>query len=228
MSTNAGDWRRNIARVLAQATDDDVRDGVAFYQEFHGVARVLTRVYGLASVAHGAGVLAALSPMNNWDDNVSDAFAVAKWWTVRRRWAPTWTVKRSGEGVDVVCPPTVRTTHPNRLKAQRIASSEHPEHVLRGLKIRAFYLNIVSPLAGLGVAVDRHLACAAAGRVMTEHQVSALLRLHYRGIERTYVDLAAREGLLGNQLASVVWFAWRRMKLAGTLSQARLILELAA
>lgn len=191
-------YRANIEAALALATADEIRDGLAFYQEFRGVAVVLQRLYGLPSVAHGAGILAALSPMNDWHSNVADAFAVCR---------------DNGELT------RVRTTHPNRDKALLIRSGRHPEHVLTGRKVRAFYVCTLAPEAGFAVAVDRHLACAAAGEVLDDHGISRLLSRHYRQIEGAYLGLAAEHGILGHQLASVVWFAWRRMKARGTLGQ---------
>jgi len=198
----------NIRRVLALATADEIRDGLAFYWEFHGVARVLAAAYGLRSIAHGAGLLAALSPMNNWHDNVTDAFHVAQWTSrglCRLDDTSTW--------------PVVRTTQPNREKAVRIGLGDHPEHVLKGRKVRSFYLCTAAPDAGCCIAVDRHLACAAAGEVLSDHGITSLLATDYLRIERTYMEMAAAEGLLGHQLASVVWFAWRRMKSQSTLGQ---------
>lgn len=198
-------WAANILRVLDHATADELRDGLAFYAEFHGVARVLQRTYYLPSVEHGAGVLAALSPMNDWDSNVSDAFEVC-------RWSPASDLGQSA-------PPRVRTTNPNRDKAVAIRLGAHPEHALKGRKVRAFYLNTAAPGAGLAVAVDRHLACAAVGRPISDHAISSLLSTNYRRIEATYMDIGAAHGLLGHQLASVVWFTWRRMKATATLGQ---------
>lgn len=198
-------YQANIARVLHQATTDEIRDGLAFYNEFHGVARVIATVYGLRSIAHGAGILAALSPMNLWDDNVTDAFNVARW-------------ARDGQN-DSALLPKVRTTNPNRDKALRIAKGEHPEHVLQGRKVRAFYLCTAAPDAGCVVAVDRHLACIAAGAVLDDHGITSLLAQQYAAIEQTYIAMAAAEGLMGHQLASVAWFAWRRMKSQSSIGQ---------
>lgn len=192
----------NIRRVLALATPDEIADGLVAYRMQHGVARVLTSVYGLPSLAHAAGIIASLSPLNNWDDNVTDAFNVAAWSRVP----------------DEIMP-KVRTTYSNRDKAVRIALGEHPEHVLTGRKVRTFYALTVAPDAGCLVAVDRHLACAAAGEVMTEHEITKLLAREYDNIEASFIEIARSNSLLGHQVGSVVWYAWRRMKLQSTLGQ---------
>lgn len=211
----SSDRQANIRHVLAHASDDDIRDGIAFYHEFHGVAVVLHRLYSanVQSVIHAAGIIAALSPMNDWHSNVADAFTVARW-DADEAWR--FTPRETGL-------PRVRTTHPNRDNAVRIRLGEHPELVLAGRKVRAFYQCTAAPDVGGNIAIDRHLACAATGRVLTDHEISAILRADgYPAIEADYATVAHSYGLLAHQVASVVWFAWRRMKVVGTLHQARL------
>lgn len=193
------DYVANIERVLTLATDDEIADGLVAYRMQHGIARVLTGAYRLASIDHAAGIIAALSPLNNWDDNVSDAFAVCRC--------------TNGDK------PVVRTTHINLRKALEIRHGQHPLDVLKGRKVTAFYLLTADPERTDLVPVDRHLAAAAVGRAMSDHETIALLRTRYDEIEQAFLEAGNRHGVHGHQIGSVVWYAWRRMKAAGTLGQ---------
>lgn len=195
-------YRSNIERVLGLATADEIADGLIAYRMQHGIARVIHRVYGTLSLSHAAGLIAALSPLNNWDDNVTDAFAMARW---------------GRDGGDV---PIVRTTGLHRERARRIAAGELPDVVLAGRKVTTFWKLTVDPERDdTGLAIDRHLAAIAAGRVMTEHETSRLLLREYSAIENAYLDVALQHGMRGWQAASVAWYAWRRMKTQRTIGQ---------
>jgi hypothetical protein len=61
---------RNVTRVFRLATSAQVADGLAWYDAAHGIAYALGETYGIGT-NRAAGVLAALSPLRSWGDNVN-------------------------------------------------------------------------------------------------------------------------------------------------------------
>ena len=150
------------------------------------MARVLG-VVGKIEVSQAAGVLAALSPMNDWISNVNDAFSLA----------------RNRESV-------VRTTRINREKALRILDGEKADVVLRGRKVRSFWAGISDPYSSTLVAVDRHLYRAAVGEGMRARD-AAPSRKEYDEIEESFgfVGREVGESVVG--VASTIWIVMRRV-----------------
>jgi hypothetical protein len=182
--------RLNIWHALLSASDTEITEGMSFYDGAHGICRMISRLTNdRVSVSHVAGIYAALSPMNGWEENVANIFSV-----IREQDS---------------C--TVNTSHPNRLKALRIYHGEDPLQVLRGRKVTAFYHSIAGPLNHQHIPIDRHLINLAMGWKLGKNDLSraASSRELYDRIEKVYQDLGAREQL-GNRLASIAWFVQRR------------------
>lgn len=174
----------NVWRVYQGATPEEVRDGGTWYARAHHVARMLAAV-ARRDLRAAAGVLAALSPLNRWEDNVDDAFRLARDPTAK-----------------------VRTTNPNRDKAVAILAGRPPEAVLSGDKILSFWRGIVDPLGAGHVAVDRHLHAAAVG----ERRRYPMPRTpaEYKLFVRWYQDVADATGRPVTAVASTVWLVMRR------------------
>lgn len=188
--------RSNIWRGLLCATDQEINEGMSFYEGAHGLCRLFASIYR-TTTSHVAGIYAALSPMNTWDTNVANIVDVLRY-------------ERNPSQID--SPLSVNTTHKNRDKALAIARGADPLTVLGGRKILAFYRAIADLNDRSSVPVDRHLICLALGRKITSNlELSATLRGNlYSRIESAYLDLGRREGL-GNRLASIAWFVQRRI-----------------
>lgn len=177
----------NIQSVYWQSTDREREAGRRWYEEAHGVARVLATVARL-EVRAAAGLLAALSPLNRWEDSVGDAFRMAR-------------------RVDS----TVRTTHGNRWKAVRILAGEDPDVVLTGPKVRAFWSGIADPQSSTRVAVDRHLYRAACGFEIPPHLADPKSLKEYQEIEHAYAVAAFGCFEPTVSVASTVWLVMRRL-----------------
>jgi len=182
--------RLNIWHALLSASDTEITEGMSFYHGAHGICRMISRLTnGQVPVSHVAGIYAALSPMNGWEENVANIFSVI----------------REQDSCKV------NTSHPNRLKALRIYHGEHPLQVCRGRKVTAFYHSIADPFDTSHIPVDRHLINLAMGWKLGKNDLSraASTRELYDKIESVYQHLGQREQL-GNRLASIAWFVQRR------------------
>lgn len=102
--------------------------GFAWYTNAHREAVRISQTHGHQAtherVQTAAGVIAALSPRAQWAVNIA--------WSAR-----VWDAAETGGVVPAVGLPDGRS------KAWRIANGEHPDDVLRGPKVRAFYRAIM-------------------------------------------------------------------------------------
>jgi hypothetical protein len=126
----------NIIGKYKQASSDFVKGGNEWYSKAHDEA---TRVGG-GDPRRGAGIIAALSPLNNWERNVSEAHELIKTGNVKSALLPA-----------------------NVEKARRIHGGEDPESVLGGHKVTNFFHNIHDPSNPEHVTIDRHAYDIAMG-----------------------------------------------------------------
>lgn len=179
-----------IVDVWRQATVAELVAGLDWYKDANALAVELAP----ANPNAAAGVIAALSPMMDWEQNKVVA---------RRAYADG---KASG------------ALFSNCKKADRILAGERPEDVLGGNKVRAFYSIIADP-SSTAVCVDRHAFDIAVGRVTNNESRQALSRKGvYESFANAYVRAArviVREtgmDVTAAQVQAVTWVTWRRLK----------------
>lgn len=177
----------NVVRVWHAASEDDRLAGRLWYSEAHDIARECPR-----GPAHGAGMLAALSPMTLWDDNVAmyrDLLDGRK--------------PRYQSAVNVA-------------KARACLAGEHWSDVIgpRGRKTRAFAALIEDPDDAYAVCIDRHAFDIAVGRVTSDAERDLLLGRvgTYERFARVYRAAARILGVTPSTVQAATWVAWRNMK----------------
>lgn len=182
-------YTRNITREFRAASAEHREAGMRWYAEAHAEAVALAGKTGL-TVAHGAALLAVLSPMLSWKRNVALAHEMADTGT--------------GRGLG----PSIR-------KAERILAGEAPEAVVGGEKVTAFYRNILSAGADLGVTIDRHAIDVAHGARHAEADRPSPGKRAYAAYADAYTR-AARilsreigEPVSPAQIQAVTWVSWR-------------------
>ena len=127
---------QNIIKKYREATPELLKGGSEWYERAHDEAKKV----GGGDVRKGAGVIAALSPLSDWNRNVAEAHEMRKTGTVRSALIPA--------NVD---------------KAHRILAGEDPHDVLGGHKVRSFFENIHDPSNKGPVTIDRHAYDIAMG-----------------------------------------------------------------
>lgn len=186
--------RRNIWKALLCASDQEIHEGMHFYEGAYGLCRFFSRLHPDVSTEQVAGIYSALSPMNTWDTNVSNILDVLRDWSAA----------------------SVNTTDVNLHKALQIRIGADPLNVLQGRKVRAFYRAISDPSDTTQIPVDRHLINLALG-VFPDKSAQSRLASDpniYTRVENAYLDLGRREKI-GNRLASIAWFVQRRVSRDG-------------
>lgn len=184
----------NSARILdvyRQATLQELQDGLDWYRDAHSIAVALDPARPYAA----AGVLAALSPMMAWGQNVNVA------------------ARAYAEGH------ATGALYRNCAKADAIMAGAEPLDVLGGDKVCNFYKAIANPHDGSAVVIDRHAFDIAVGRITNNKSRAALGRKGvYEAFARAYARaakaIAVETGMDISpcQVQSVTWTVWRRLK----------------
>lgn len=182
----------NIYRVYSLSTDWERESGLSYYRNQHNRLALLASRTGV-SVPTAIGVFCALSPNNDEIGNYRDALTILS-------------------NRDHAFPVRVNTYGANKRKAERICLGEHPLHVLRGNKVRSFYLNTINPSDPFPVTVDGHIANIWAGERRNLVEVArGLTSRHYTSISDGLRTAASQIGILPCQLQSTIWLAWKRL-----------------
>ena len=182
---------RNITRVFRSADAYVIESAGAWYSDAYTVAESLAARYGL-TVEAAVGVIAVLSPMNSWGNNVNLAARII---------AGGGSITTGGLSANIA-------------KANRIILGESPESVVSGQKVSNFYRSILTRGAE-GVTVDRHAFDIAVGVRHTDETrpgigkaVYALITDHYTRAARILSKEYGME-LTPGMVQSVTWVAWR-------------------
>lgn len=184
----------NVLAVYNGATGDQIRWGLQWYFDAHNFA--LTLGGGRAwHLSRNAGIVAALSPMNKWDNNKRKAAELVS----KRGRVPTGRGVANGIGLGN-----------NVAKAVAIYKGAEPLDVLGGDKVRAFYQTILDPTADIDPVIDRHAFDIAVGEVTNEKRRGILSRKGvYHDFARVYREAAKVAGVGASQMQAITWVAWR-------------------
>ncbi len=182
---------RNITAVFRSADADLIAEGMAWYADARRIADALA-VRHAVPVHVAAGVLAALSPLNSWGNNVNLAARMLA----------------SGGTLDS------GYLRANLAKACRIMA-EGSVSALGGLKVTNFYRSIISGGAA-GVTIDSHAWCIAHNDRSRSNSIPSMGEKAYEAIAERYrrasVILSREYGmpLSPAVVQAVTWVVWRR------------------
>jgi|TARA_R110000764_G_scaffold219761_1_gene307543 hypothetical protein len=186
----------NIIKVYKQANASELQHGLTWYAEAKDAAQVIADKYQLP-LHIVIGVIAALSPTNNWTMNLRNGDDMCRIFT-------------QGGYVEDTKPSTYKTM---RDKAWHILQSMPHDlggvvFILNGPKISDF----AQCIAGEDVCViDGHAWCIANDdrRVMQEvPNIGKKLRLE---LQKAYSKAGKKHGLTAYQMQAATWVAWRRI-----------------
>lgn len=187
---------RNITKAYGNATESEVNEGLEWYSEANRIANKLS-LDGLLDKRNGmpetaAGVLAAVSPQTQWEHNILIAAHLI-----------------TGEPLTK----GMFQTNVRLNQARRIINGERPSDVLKGRKVRAFYVCILEPYNHDTVVIDRHAMCAAEGRLMARQEQNKVghSKALYQMYAEAYFAAADQLSLLPCELQAIVWVSWRNL-----------------
>jgi len=176
---------KNVAKYARKASKQNWTKGAQWYPEVNSFCRVLAN-YEHLPLENVAGCVAALSPQCSWPENLRATLALVK----TRTTGPSLTLPR------------------NQSKAFSIVHEGiKPEDVLGGLKVKAFYANILKPQHSKAVTIDTHAARAAFGipDLTTKHLSWIFRPKGNRLLQQAYKNVAKRYKVLPSTLQATVW-----------------------
>jgi hypothetical protein len=187
----------NILAVYNLASADDLREGLAWYNTAHNWCRVMAGANRPHLIARNAGIVAALSPMNAWNNNKRKAAEV-----ISKRGRIT-VVKGQPNGIGLGA---------NVSKAIAIYNGAEPLDILSGDKVRAFYSTILDPQGDVDPVIDRHAFDIAVGERTNDAARTILGRKGiYSAFAHEYREAAAIAGIGAPQMQAVTWITWRNI-----------------
>jgi hypothetical protein len=193
---------KNILSIYSQSTDNEISEGAKWYNNANNLCQLMSAKYNL-SLPHTVGILAALSPATNWNQNVIDVNNLLS-------------LLNAGKDIKSI---TVTTYGGNKLKAYYLYS--HPElneneifKVLLGAskrvnKTSTFYLNILHPDIDQVVTIDRHSFRVNLG--ITKLTEIALTEKRYKLMSAAYIQASKHLEINAIQLQAVTWLTFRRL-----------------
>lgn len=181
MSSDIG--QKNIEKVLAMATPEEREYWTRWYPGAHAIAWKLARKYDVP-LDVAAGVLAVLSPQEDWINNVALANAA-----LAGDWANVGTLGASRE------------------KAWSLIN-ERDFSVIRGDKVHRFFMSIYDPQRFQDeVVVDTHAAAIWLGRRVSEiPSISPTVRAK---MTQDYRAAAKNMGMTPQGAQALSWVLWR-------------------
>ncbi len=187
---------RNILKTYRKATHDDISNGLEWYDRAKREAQGIAKETGLP-LSTVIGVMAALSPNNKWERNVSNTLDLCQAYV------------DGGFPQDV----KVSTYHKMKDKAwsileDHLTSDSDILERLNGQKIRSFYSNI----KGLSeVTIDGHALNIARGyrEGLTSDKTNIGVKA-YRELQEAYVRAAKRVGVKPHEMQAITWTTWKR------------------
>lgn len=186
---------QNILNVYNRADAETLRDGLAWYLDAHNTARTMG-AKDARYLPRNAGIIAALSPLNGWNNNKRKAMQVI-----------------ANRGRIVIGPDGSNGIglSKNVEKAVAIYNGADPRIVLRGLKVRAFFETILDPTGDVIPVIDRHAFDIAVGEKTNDVRRGILSRKGvYHEFANAYRTAAKSAGIGSAQMQAVTWVQWRR------------------
>lgn len=186
---------KHLVELYDKSDDIDRSEGRAAYERYHRMMKKIAKRYGFPFGVTTAA-FAAMSPNSDYLGNLRSLISVME--GLRQG-------KRSEE---------IKVSTYNHCRDRAIGYIVGRERFLdhaKGLKTRAFYLNILNPEEPFPVTVDGHMFCAWKGEDMPMQAVRMSDRC-YGEIADDIRMLARCLGLIPNQLQATLWFARKRIK----------------
>ena len=179
--------KNNILRIWDMTSTEERQD---WYQEAHDWSEALGLVHELP-VSKVCGVVAALSPLKTWDQNLK----------IARDMVLTGDCGHMG---------AFKNKAINILKSD--GSDESIKTILSGNKITSFYVNIMHPDKTTEVTIDRHALSIALGIWITDEDYAGMTDLQYNFFVDCFTLAAKKVGVKPLLMQSATWVKFRKIK----------------
>lgn len=185
--------KSNIIKMLDNATSVEVDEGKLAYFRYNEVLRNFAEHYDYP-LENVTGVFCALSPNNDYFGNLRSMVSVLSG-------------LNEGKSFDDI---TVSTYRHSLERAILYAKGTPFLDHAKGLKTRAFYMNLLHPKDKQFVTVDGHIKAAWVKRNLTMKEATVGIK-EYRTIQTAFIDIANEMDLIPNQLQAIIWLTRKRL-----------------
>ena len=202
----------NIENVFKSASKERIAETRKWYSDAQKFTENLSLKFdNQLSSKKIAGVIAALSPRNEWNRNKLDAVNLCKEFLSNKYY------QLNLFGYHVLLNSKVCTFHANKSKAIKILLSNDSEieTILKGNKLISFYRGIIGDTEA--VCIDGHAFNIASNRVTSLAEVPAISDKNYKTLQNVYRDaknfINKRYGLnlKTGELQAVTWNEYKRL-----------------
>ncbi len=185
----------HLRALLDKADAIDLRDGMSAYSTYHKVIENFALAYG-AKFEPTLAAFCALSPQNDYYGNLRSLASVLS------------AVQHSIPVENVIV--STYSHCRNRAYSYLTGSADFLSSV-KGLKIRAFYANILDPADPIPVTIDGHMVCAWRG-INVPMKAASVRPSEYDEIAKATRELADDLKLIPNQLQAIIWLTRKRLE----------------
>lgn len=185
---------QRINNMFHAATEDEMSRGINWYADAHLICTDLADSSGIKHLTplHVAGIMAALSPMRSWKENIEKTRQVVETGTTTGLGHTVVTANLIWHGID----PHVVI-----------------ERTGENLKVMSFFDNIAYPESSQAVTIDRHMWTLLFADPKIVQKADLYFKPHeYMWAVDIFRKVAAEHGYLPHQVQAVTWLAWRRQQ----------------
>jgi len=186
--------RINLSSMLSRSDDIDQAEGATAYHKYNRLLSDIAHSYGY-DFHRVVAAFCALSPNNDYYGNLRSLVSVLLGLDC-------------GVPVDKIVISTYN--HCRDRAAKYLTGEEEFDVKSRGLKIRSFYHNIISPDSPDWVTIDGHIAAAYQGDDNLTMKEVILTKKNYMVISQVLFSMSEEQGVLPNQLQAQLWFTRKR------------------
>lgn len=185
----------NILKVFEQATQQEIAHGLNWYPDAKSQSRDIADNAELP-LHIAVGVIAALSPTNDWNQNIKDGklfcdtfvnggyYEDVKASTYKKMWEKAWTILES------------------------VGDYEEVASILNGPKITDFYRCIM----GENVCViDGHAWCIAFADRRVLQEVPNIGKKLRKELQEAYKIAGEKMGMTAYEMQAITWVTWKRI-----------------
>ncbi len=179
-------------RIIKTYLDAAEKDKFDWYKDAHNYAKYLASTFDV-SVVVSAGIISALSPVKEWNQNKKLAFEFLR------------TNGNCGGHMK-------QFLEKARLILLTAITEEDALTILNGRKITSFFLNILHPNRIEAVTIDRHALTIATGIVVTDQFYAGMTKNQYNFFVDCYKRAAEKMKVSPLLIQSATWVYYRKNK----------------
>lgn len=179
-------------RIIKTFLDASDKDKFDWYKDAHNYAKYLACTFDV-SVIVSSGIIAALSPVKEWNQNKNLAYKFLK------------TGGNCGGHMK-------QFLEKARLILETAVTEKDVLVILNGRKISSFFINILRPDDSNNVTIDRHALTVATGIVTTDKFYSGMTKIQYDFFVNCYKKAAEKMNVSALLMQSATWEYYRNNK----------------